>query len=1099
MALTQLNQLAIAFKKLAGKAHTNSSFGIGNEAIPSLLQVGTGTIFGEPIPSTGLPSSLYGINGTVEKIEFQLTEISAAQYLASNPGGLSGATINASGDGAPAGTFLNGIHAYKLSLPSDYESNSSNPKRGTAPFTNGSVVSDSNGGLQIIPDSFAAGYAAVVYDGTSVIFPGDQDDYYLDYSTGILFIQDIVSGQPPVKVEAYLYIGKYLADSTLSYSGSFSGSFQGDGAGLTNVPASGVVGLNLTQIATSDVTASVQNSSNIFTVTSASQEVFNITDQGILSGSGANLFDIPASGITGLNLSRVATGSVTASVDVDTTSFTVESGSSTLMTVNPDGRIAVSKSINAGVPNLNPWGSGLEGSYFNNFDSTTDVSDILRFMAGLLSASAPDAAPNTKIWASSSVSFSTGSTTTKTSYMSGVLSGSTNARLSQEWNQSNAINSNLTSSYRNLQTYLISKGWMNSSETGSQALHDVGTHPFGVSSYGNNIFNPINNTFGTFTFSATSVNAGTTVFSSSVGTDAFGLGNIQNPPSTPKPFSVQITLTQSFSDTASITTPNETSTYSTGSVRSYTQSTVGTSNGLSLGIIQTGNSLIPNAFQDGKFLNTPASFATRKWGDGGTASNVTSSIGYYRLHGLSIGLSSSLASGFVTRSITSPNTTNGFYMPSLGTLGVTNITQNEPTVTITGVASIASFTATSRSLSGAPYISSSTYTVQYNTEVSKSFDPCYGNSTVPLSVTKTDGWDTVGSTTLSNTSVSVTTSGIQTSATTAGVFPAGTGPASIRSSNSIPAIGDVAFASSSYTFTLDTNISNSVQLKSTQETTNYNLSFTTTGYNWRNNSSTFNTSDIPFYEATRFGQPSASGSMAIYSRTQGYDSNSLIDTTETFTGETYRLQINDNLLSGSYQDGDKFTTGSYVINNLSSKDAQVKPNYLVTPGGTYGYWITDPDPAQTYKYYARAFRVDSFYSGLYVDLGVTLQNWTSTSNGVSAAIIFKSALGGGGLAGLFSNSDPTIFDISAVSSGKIATSQTPDNFQNPFSTNINIYGNNNGYNSGTVYGIPTLSSAGLNQVLNPSASPVYVDFVVLVRIKGSTTSISSITQRSTAS
>jgi hypothetical protein len=468
MALTQLNQLAIAFKKLAGKAHTNSSFGIGNEAIPSLLQVGTGTIFGEPIPSTGLPSSLYGINGTVEKIEFQLTEISAAQYLASNPGGLSGATINASGDGAPAGTFLNGIHAYKLSLPSDYESNSSNPKRGTAPFTNGSVVSDSNGGLQIIPDSFAAGYAAVVYDGTSVIFPGDQDDYYLDYSTGILFIQDIVSGQPPVKVEAYLYIGKYLADSTLSYSGSFSGSFEGDGAGLTNVPASGVVGLNLTQIATSDVTASVQNSSNIFTVTSASQEVFNITDQGILSGSGANLFDIPASGITGLNLSRVATGSVTASVDVNTTSFTVESGSSTLMSVTPVGKIAVSKSINVGMPTNDPWQSGLQGSYFNNFTSGSDVADVLRFIAGLLSASAPDAAPNTRTWASTNIDFSIGDTTAKSSYMSGVLGGSTtytNARLSQEWNQSNAINLNLTGSYRRLQTYLISKGWMNSSET----------------------------------------------------------------------------------------------------------------------------------------------------------------------------------------------------------------------------------------------------------------------------------------------------------------------------------------------------------------------------------------------------------------------------------------------------------------------------------------------------------------------------------------------------------------------------------------------------------------------------------------------------------
>ena len=32
----------------------------------------------------------------------------------------------------------------------------------------------------------------------------------------------------------------------------------------------------------------------------------------------------------------------------------------------------------------------------NNFDKNTDVSEILRFVAGLLSASAPDASPNTK-------------------------------------------------------------------------------------------------------------------------------------------------------------------------------------------------------------------------------------------------------------------------------------------------------------------------------------------------------------------------------------------------------------------------------------------------------------------------------------------------------------------------------------------------------------------------------------------------------------------------------------------------------------------------------------------------------------------------------
>ena len=40
----------------------------------------------------------------------------------------------------------------------------------------------------------------------------------------------------------------------------------------------------------------------------------------------------------------------------------------------------------------------LEGSFFNNFDNTTHVSEILRFMSGVLSHSldVADAKPNTK-------------------------------------------------------------------------------------------------------------------------------------------------------------------------------------------------------------------------------------------------------------------------------------------------------------------------------------------------------------------------------------------------------------------------------------------------------------------------------------------------------------------------------------------------------------------------------------------------------------------------------------------------------------------------------------------------------------------------------
>ena len=58
--------------------------------------------------------------------------------------------------------------------------------------------------------------------------------------------------------------------------------------------------------------------------------------------------------------------------------------------------------IQNGYPTSNPWGTSLEGSYFNNFDNTTHVSEILRFIAGAMSHSldVSDAAPNTKTFAS---------------------------------------------------------------------------------------------------------------------------------------------------------------------------------------------------------------------------------------------------------------------------------------------------------------------------------------------------------------------------------------------------------------------------------------------------------------------------------------------------------------------------------------------------------------------------------------------------------------------------------------------------------------------------------------------------------------------------
>jgi len=102
----------------------------------------------------------------------------------------------------------------------------------------------------------------------------------------------------------------------------FTGSFKGDGTNLYNIPASGVTGLNLTRIADGNATASISNSSGLkINTNSEITGSLNVTDNvtaslftGSFKGDGSQLYNIPASGVTGLNLTRIADGNATASI-----------------------------------------------------------------------------------------------------------------------------------------------------------------------------------------------------------------------------------------------------------------------------------------------------------------------------------------------------------------------------------------------------------------------------------------------------------------------------------------------------------------------------------------------------------------------------------------------------------------------------------------------------------------------------------------------------------------------------------------------------------------------------------------------------------------
>jgi hypothetical protein len=77
-----------------------------------------------------------------------------------------------------------------------------------------------------------------------------------------------------------------LYGSLLNISGSvtasaFTGSFIGDGSGLTGIQASGVTGLNLSQISNGDATASISTSG--FTVNKNTQIQGNLSVTGALN------------------------------------------------------------------------------------------------------------------------------------------------------------------------------------------------------------------------------------------------------------------------------------------------------------------------------------------------------------------------------------------------------------------------------------------------------------------------------------------------------------------------------------------------------------------------------------------------------------------------------------------------------------------------------------------------------------------------------------------------------------------------------------------------------------------------------------------------
>ena len=159
---------------------------------------------------------------------------------------------------------------------------------------------------------------------------------------------------------------------------------------------------------------------------------------------------------------------------------------------------------------------------------------------------------------------------------------------------------------------------------------------------------------------------------------------------------------------------------------------------------------------------------------------------------------------------------------------------------------------------------------------------------------------------------------------------------------------------------------------------------------------------------------------------------------------------------------------------------------MVDPGGDYGYWFKENFGSGTYKYYIRRFQKSAGNkTSMTINLNnKTLVNWNSTSDGIACAIIFKSGTSAGDSTSI---STARLYDPSETSSNLIESGISADNFKNPFSSNLDLYGNTGGSIGSNTYTIPLRSADGM--FLNANDNELYV----LIRYKGDPTPVTSIT------
>ena len=255
---------------LQSRRYTHDTYTDAQEAFTSVLDINANEIYIDQdlIPSSGLPYNSSGQNGSIYSsngqqvmkyyYRYRMTksDLNNEVWFFTNPTG------STSGIGAQL-------------IDAGQETNFISPKYSVPSLANANTEDATPGyGVKVLVDSVQQ----------------SVNNYAFDYKTGVLqFATSAVapSAGQVVTISVYQYVGRKLSSQVggsgtvydifkptgsffatthdLQVTGSLvvtngiSGSFTGDGTNLYNVPASGVTGLNLSQIADGSATASISD------------------------------------------------------------------------------------------------------------------------------------------------------------------------------------------------------------------------------------------------------------------------------------------------------------------------------------------------------------------------------------------------------------------------------------------------------------------------------------------------------------------------------------------------------------------------------------------------------------------------------------------------------------------------------------------------------------------------------------------------------------------------------------------------------------------------------------------------------------------------